>query len=145
VSAGAYLAAARLAEALPLWALAAKAAQAERLKRADASALDRIRFKRGLALELAAGRLALPEAIARCRRYLDEEAPEGAEEAQLYGRDVLRTLPGDSEDERCGLNLIRLVRVELRDTPSVAREAVARLEKELQEYLAAKGGKQARP
>ena len=145
LSAGAYLAAARLAEAVPPWALAAKAAEAERLKRASDSALDRIRFKRGLALELAGGRLSLAEAIARCRRYLDEEAPEEAAEAPLYGRDVLRTLPGGSEEECCGRNLIRLVRAELRGAPSVARDVVARLEKELTDYLAAKGTGPARP
>jgi len=43
------------------------------------------------------------------------------------------------------MNLIRLVRVELRDAPSVARDVVARLEKELQEHLAAKGPRPARP
>jgi hypothetical protein len=145
LSAGAYLAAARLAEAVPLWALAAKAAEAERLDQAFASNRDRIRFKEELAQALAQGRVALPEAIARCRRYLDEEAPEGDAEAHLYGRDVLRTLPGASEEERCGLNLIRLVRAELRGAPSVARDVVARLEKELQEHLAARGGKPPRP
>jgi hypothetical protein len=52
---------------------------------------------------------------------------------------------GGSEEERCGRNLIRVVEVKLRASPSVAREVVARLEKELQEHLAGKGLRPARP
>jgi hypothetical protein len=52
---------------------------------------------------------------------------------------------GDTDEERCGRNLIRVVEVKLRASPSVAREVLARLEEELQEYLAAKGPTPAGP
>jgi hypothetical protein len=46
---------------------------------------------------------------------------------------------GATDDERRGHNLIRLVELDLGDSPSVARDVFARPEKELQEDLAARG------
>jgi hypothetical protein len=52
---------------------------------------------------------------------------------------------GGSEEERCGRNLIWQVGVKLRASPTVAREVLARLEKELQEHLAGRAGRARRP
>jgi hypothetical protein len=130
---------------VPLAALAGGRVQGERYDRANAAAQARHRLKLELADGLAGGRLPLAEAIARCRRHLDEEAPADASEAPWYGRGVLLKVEGGCEEERCGRNLIRQVEVKLRASPSVAREVLARLEKELQEHLAGKGPRSVRP
>ena len=136
LAAGAYHAAARALDAVPLLALARAAALGERLDRANACCQARLRFKTGLAEDLARGRLTLPDAIARLRGYLDGEPPPGGPEARWSGRAVLRTVPGDTEDERCGRDLIREAGARLRGSPGLAGDVVARLEGELQEHLA---------
>jgi hypothetical protein len=130
---------------VPLAALAGGLAQQERYDRATAAAQARLRLKLELADALAGGRLPLAEAIARCRRHLDEEAQADASEAPWYGRGVLLKVEGGCEEERCGRNLIWQAEVKLRASPGVAREVLARLEEELQEYLAARGPTPAEP
>ena len=130
---------------VPLAALAGGLAQQERCDRATAAAQARLRLKLELADALAGGRLPLAEAIARCRRHLDEEAPAEGPEACRYGWANLGRVRGDTDEERCGRNLIRVVEVKLRGSPGVAREVVARLEKQLQEHLAGKGLRPAEP
>jgi hypothetical protein len=139
MTAGAYQAAARLLDAACVAALADATATAERLRRALACSEARFHFKEGLAGGLASGRLSLAAAIGRVRAYLDEEALAEGPEAQFYGRGVLDTVPGRSEDERCGRNLIRLVQLDLRGSPGLAARVVVRLEHELAEHLARPG------
>ena len=133
------LAAARLADGTVFQTLASQAAEAERLDRALAVTRACRRFKDGLARDLARGRLTLAEAIARLRRYLDDEAPPEGGPTPWSGRDSLRMVKGGSDDERCGRNLIRLVEVHLRGSPDVAPDVVVRLERELEEYLTHRG------
>ena len=130
---------------IPLPAITSGLSQGSRYDSATAAARARHRLKLELADGLAEGRLPLAEAIARCRRHLDEEAPAEASEVPWYGRAVLLTVEGGSEEERCGRYLIGAVEVKLRASPSVARGVVARLEKELQEHLAGKGPNPVRP
>jgi hypothetical protein len=139
LAAGAFHAAARLVDAVPLSILARESAEEQRLTRVMACSEARRRFKEGLADDLAQGRLALAEAIARVRDYLDAEGPAEGSEARWYGRRVLRTVRGATEEERCGRNLIRLVELDLRNSPGAGRELLARLERELQACLRAKG------
>jgi hypothetical protein len=130
---------------VPLPAITSGLSQGSRYDSATAAARARHRVKLELADGLAKGRLPLAEAIARCRRYLDEEAPAEGPEAYRYGWANLGKVRGETDEERCGRNLIRVVEVKLRGSPSVAREVVPRLEKELQEHLAGKGLRPARP
>src|SRR5262245_21085997 len=127
LAAGACWAAAWALDAVPLADLAGGLVQGERNDRATAAAQARYRLKLELADGLAEGRLPLAEAIARCRRLLDEEAPAEASEAPWYGRALLLNVEGGSEDERCGRYLIGAVEVKLRASPSVARGVLARL------------------
>jgi hypothetical protein len=145
LAAGLCWAAARTLDARPFDAIAREQAQHERYACATAAAQARLRLKLELADGLAGGRLSLPEAIATFRRHLDEEAPGEGPEASRYGWANLGRVRGESDEERCGRNLIWLVEQNLGDDPSVAREVVTRLEKELQEHLAGKGLKPARP
>jgi hypothetical protein len=124
---------------VPLAAIPAGLAQQEHYDRATAAVRARHRLKLELADGLVEGRLSLAEAIARCRRHLDDEAPAEASVAPWYGRHLLRQVKGGTEDERCGRNLIWAVEVKLRASPDVARGVLARLEKELAEHLA-RGG-----
>jgi hypothetical protein len=125
--------------------MASGLAQGSRYDCATAAVRTRHRLKLELADGLVEGRLSLAEAIARCRRHLDEEAPAEGPEACRYGWANLGRVRGDTDEERCGRNLIRVVEVKLRGSPSVAREVLARLEKELQEHLAGKGLRPAEP
>jgi hypothetical protein len=145
LAAGAYLVCSRLASGGPLLALARRAAEAERLDRALAVCEARKRFKQELARDLVKGRLPLADAIRRFRDHLDAEAPPRGGEARWFGRGTLRAVKGDSDDERCGRSLIAEVEVGLGEPPRAAREAAARLEKELAEYLHASQPKAAWP
>jgi len=144
VLAAACWAAARAFE-VPLAAIASGQAQGSRYDCATAAVRARHRLKLELADGLAGGRLSLAEAIARFRRHLDEEAPAEASEASRYGWANVGRAGGESDEERCGRILIRVVEVKFRASPGVAREVVPRLEKELADYLAAKGLRPARP
>jgi hypothetical protein len=142
--AAAYPAASRLLKPgpeSPSTVLAREDVRTRHLCHASAACLARLRFKEGLALALAEGRMSLAEAIAEVRDYHDEEEP--GPEHRWYGRGNLRHTPGESEEERCGRNLIQLAAVKLGDSPGPARQAVARLERELREYLAGRAA--ARP
>src|SRR5262245_11439353 len=145
LAAGACWAAARTLDALPLDSLADGLVQAQRYDCATAAAQARLRLKLELADGLAEGRLWLVEAIAAFRRPLDDERPAEAFEAGEYGWANVGRVGGETDEERCGRNLIWLVRGQLTDSPSVAEAAAARLEKELQEHLAGKGPRPARP
>jgi hypothetical protein len=108
--------------------------ETERLSRAAALSHERVWLKEQLARDLAAGRVSLAEAIRRAQALADEESralPPGLPEGVATGRDVLRGMPGRSEEERCGRNLLRWVAAVLRESPS-RPEVVARLERELE-------------
>jgi hypothetical protein len=124
---------------VPLAAISAELAEQERYDRATAAAQARLRLKLGLADRLTEGKLPLAEAITAFCRHLDHEAPAEASEACEYGWANVGRMRGETDEERCGRNLITQVEVKLRASPSVAPEVLARLEKELQEYLAARG------
>jgi hypothetical protein len=118
--------------------------QTDRLSRAAALSHERVWLKEQLARDLAAGRVSLAEAIRRARALADEESralPPGLPQGVATGRDVLRGMPGRSEEERCGRNLLRWVAAVLRESPMRA-EVVARLERELEELT---GKRQASP
>jgi hypothetical protein len=92
----------------------------------------RLSFKKETAAEVVAGRLTLREAAARLREA-DERSPE-------FNREAFRSLvPGRTDEERYGRQVIRHVEGLLNDRPGEAAEVVARLEAELREYLSSGG------
>jgi hypothetical protein len=102
----------------------------EKLREMHEATHRRLQAKRQVAQEVIARRQTLAEAIEQFRT-LDRQWPECPPEPTLQAL-------GISEDELDGLCVLDYVRQALADRPNEAAEVAGRLEKELQELLAAR-------
>jgi hypothetical protein len=90
----------------------------------------RLRFKEGLAAELAAGRLSLRDAVRKFLTYLEKEPRL---EGVFTGRDCVAQLPGATEEQRCVNSLLTCVRFSASRSPREAERLALRLRREMEE------------
>jgi hypothetical protein len=90
---------------------------------------ERRQAKMALVRDVAAGRLSLREAVPRMRDVVRD--------APAYEETMARRMPGCTETERLGRDVLDWVALCLENDPGRQAEVTARLERELQAYLTA--------